>query len=86
MQEFKVVCTNSDWVSENRWQRLIDRLFGKNEPEPVENGIYTVVDIIDDIYYALQEFPQDSYRKECFLPLDEVKSYDYKKEEIEFLN
>lgn len=84
--EFKVICTNSNWESVNRLERFFENIFGRNKSDPIENGIYTVVDIDDYVYYVLKEFPNMSYRKEYFLPLDEVKMCDYKKEEIEFLN
>lgn len=86
MKEFKVVCTISGWEHANRWQRIRDAIFGENNPDPIENGIYTVIEIDKFVYYVLKGFPNESYRKEYFLPLDEVKSHIYKKEEIEFLN
>lgn len=86
MEHFQVVCTNSEWSLVNTWERLWATILGINAPDPVKNGIYTVVEIIDNIYYGLEEFPDSAYRKECFIPLKEVESQAYKQEEVEFLN
>lgn len=87
MQEFKVVCIGDDqWEYDNKWERIKEKLFGKKYPEPINNGIYTVIDEQDYVYYHLLEFPNEVFRKEHFIPLDEVKSSKYKTEEVEFLN
>ncbi len=67
----RVLCLNSDWEAALRWGRFMDWLLGK-DASPVDGGIYNVVGVEDSIYYVLEEFKGNSYRKECFMPLSEI--------------
>lgn len=66
----KVKCTNSEWESEFFWNRLRDKIFGRNKPDPVEGGIYVVTEV-EGLYYYFEEFGDEGYRREYFIPIQD---------------
>lgn len=66
----KVVCIWEEWEPVTRWGRLIQKLFGKNGPDPQKDHIYTVENESEG-YYDLVEFTNDRYRTEGFRPIIE---------------
>ena len=69
----KVVCVWDGWESTNALRRLLERMFGRNKPDPQEGHIYTVVEEKEG-YYILKEFPSDEqYRIEGFRPIIEME-------------
>ena len=83
----KVVCIYDGWESINPLRRFMERIFGRNKPDPIEGHIYTVVEEKEG-YYILAEFSKDQqYRVEGFAPVqpqkeefEEVKFEKIKKE------
>ena len=69
----KVVCIYDSWESINPLRRLLEKMFGRNKPDPIEGHIYTVVEEKEG-YYILAEFSKDEqYRVEGFRPVIDLE-------------
>jgi len=79
----KVKCINSEWESETFWERLKEKLFGRNKPDPIEGHVYDVYKK-ERCYYFFEEFGlEEGYRMEWFIPVDGESNKEEMKE-VEF--